>query len=97
MEVPTALLVALMFVTLISIGIGNILMSLASMVDRRSTTTATPLHISPLNQIFELYSHSLGFVQHPKLEINNSFPHQSIPTTDTLQFNKSSFKISHIV
>jgi len=46
MEVPTALLVALMFVTLISIGIGNILMSLASMVDRRSPVTASRLHLS---------------------------------------------------
>ena len=46
MEVSSALLVAMMFVVLLTIGIGNILMSLASMVDRRSPVSASGIHIS---------------------------------------------------
>ena len=46
MELSRALLVAIMFVVLLSIGIGNILMSLAAMVDRRSPLTASRMHVS---------------------------------------------------
>ena len=46
MEISSSLLVAIMFVVLITMGIGNILMSLASMVDRRSPLTASRLHLS---------------------------------------------------
>ena len=46
MDLSSALLVAMMFVVLLTIGIGNILMSLASMVDRRSPVVASRLHIS---------------------------------------------------
>jgi len=46
MEVTSVLLVAMMFVVLLTIGIGNILMTLAAMVDRRSRLSASRLHIS---------------------------------------------------
>jgi hypothetical protein len=44
-----------MFVVLLSIGIGNILMSLAAMVDRRSPLTASWLHISWVVLLLLLY------------------------------------------
>ena len=46
MEMSSALLVMVMFVVLLTIGIGNILMSLAAMVDRRSAIAASRMHIS---------------------------------------------------
>lgn len=63
MEISSALLVAMMFVVLLSIGIGNILMSLAAMVDRRSPVTASRMHISwivlLLLMYFSLFWHTL--------------------------------------
>lgn len=63
MEISSALLVAIMFVVLLSIGIGNILMSLASMVDRRSPVTASRMHISWIVLLllvyFSLFWHTL--------------------------------------
>ena len=63
MEVSSSLLVAMMFVVLLTIGIGNILMSLASMVDRRSPLTASLLHISWIVLLllvyFSLFWHTL--------------------------------------
>jgi len=62
-EFSSALLVAIMFVVLLSIGIGNILMSLASMVDRRSPATASRMHISWIVLLllvyFSLFWHTL--------------------------------------
>jgi hypothetical protein len=46
MEVTNALLVAMMFVVLLTIGIGNIVMSLAAVIDRRTTIKAAVLHTS---------------------------------------------------
>ena len=46
MEMSSALLVMIMFVVLLTIGIGNILMSLAAMVDRRSPVAASRMHIA---------------------------------------------------
>jgi hypothetical protein len=63
MELSSALLVAIMFVVLLSIGIGNILMSLAAMVDRRSPLTASPLHISWIVLLLLLY---FGFFWHTR-------------------------------
>lgn len=40
MEVSNAMLVSMMFVMVLSIGIGNILMSLSALIDRRSQATA---------------------------------------------------------
>ena len=37
MEITNALLVAVMFIIILSLGIGNTLMGLATSVDRRST------------------------------------------------------------
>ncbi len=63
MEFSSALLVAMMFVVLLSIGIGNILMSLAAMVDRRSPVTASRMHISWIVLLllvyFSLFWHTL--------------------------------------
>ncbi len=63
MELSSALLVATMFVVLLSIGIGNILMSLAAMVDRRSPVTASRMHISWIVLLllvyFSLFWHTL--------------------------------------
>lgn len=62
-EISSALLVAMMFVVLLSIGIGNILMSLATMVDRRSAVTASRMHISWIILLllvyFSLFWHTL--------------------------------------
>ncbi len=53
----------MMFVVLLSIGIGNILMSLAAMVDRRSPITASRMHISWIVLLllvyFSLFWHTL--------------------------------------
>lgn len=46
MEISNALLVAMMFIVLLTMGIGNILMALASTVDRRSSLKADALHTS---------------------------------------------------
>ena len=63
MDLSSALLVAIMFVVLLSIGVGNILMSLAAMVDRRSPVTASRLHISWIVLLllvyFSLFWHTL--------------------------------------
>jgi hypothetical protein len=63
MEISSAFLVAMMFVVLLTIGIGNILMSLAAMVDRRSTVTASRMHISWIVLLllvyFSLFWHTL--------------------------------------
>jgi hypothetical protein len=52
-----------MFVVLLTIGIGNILMSLASMVDRRSLVVASRLHLSWIVLLllvyFSLFWHTL--------------------------------------
>ena len=61
MEVSNGLLVALMFVGLLTIGIGNIIMSLASMVDRRSSIKASRLHLTWIVLLFLIY---LGFFWH---------------------------------
>ena len=55
MELSSSLLVAIMFVVLLSIGIGNILMSLAAMVDRRSPLTASRMHISWIVLLLLIY------------------------------------------
>lgn len=55
MDISASLLVAIMFVVLLSIGIGNILMSLAAMVDRRSPVTASRMHISWIVLLLLLY------------------------------------------
>jgi hypothetical protein len=55
MEISSALLVAIMFVVLLTIGIGNILMSLAAMVDRRSPVTASRMHISWIILLLLMY------------------------------------------
>ena len=54
-EISSSLLVAMMFIVLLTIGIGNILMSLASMVDRRSPLTASRLHISWIVLLLLMY------------------------------------------
>ena len=63
MDISASLLVAIMFVVLLSIGIGNILMSLAAMVDRRSPVTASRMHISWIVLLllvyFSLFWHTL--------------------------------------
>ncbi len=46
MEITTSLLVVLMFVGLLTIGIANILMSLASIVNRSSDTRVAGIHLS---------------------------------------------------
>jgi len=65
MELSSSFLVAMMFVVLVTMGIGNILMSLASMVDRRSPLTASRLHLSWIVLIllvyFRLFWHTLDF------------------------------------
>ena len=55
MEISGSLLVAIMFVVLLCIGIGNILMSLAAMVDRRSPVTASRMHISWIVLLLLMY------------------------------------------
>ncbi len=63
MEMSSALLVMIMFVVLLTIGIGNILMSLAAMVDRRSPVAASRMHISWIILLllvyFNLFWHTL--------------------------------------
>jgi len=44
MEISSSLLVSIMFVTILSMGIGNILMGLASIVDRQSGVITYPVH-----------------------------------------------------
>jgi uncharacterized membrane protein YGL010W len=55
-----------MFIVLLTIGIGNILMSLASMVDRRSPMTASTLHVSWIVLLllvyFSLFWHTLDIL-----------------------------------
>jgi hypothetical protein len=51
----------MMFVVLLTIGIGNILMSLAAMVDRRSSVTASRLHTSWIVLLLLVY---LGLFWH---------------------------------
>jgi hypothetical protein len=60
-EISSALLVAMMFIVLLTIGIGNIIMTLASMVDRRSPVTASRLHVSWIVLLLLLY---FGFFWH---------------------------------
>ena len=46
MEITNALLVAMMFVVLLTIGIGNIIMALAVLVDRRTPVKPDAIHTS---------------------------------------------------
>lgn len=46
MEITNALLVAMMFVVLLTIGIGNIIMALAALVDRRTPIKPDAIHTS---------------------------------------------------
>ena len=46
MEITNALLVAMMFVVLLTIGIGNIIMALAVLVDRRTPVKPDAMHTS---------------------------------------------------
>lgn len=46
MEVTNALLVAMMFIVLLTMGIGNIIVALAAIVDRRSPVKADTIHTS---------------------------------------------------
>lgn len=46
MEITNSLLVAMMFIVLLTIGIGNIIMTLAIMVDRRSALRFDAIHTS---------------------------------------------------
>ena len=63
MEMSSALLVMIMFVVLLTVGVGNILMSLAAMVDRRSPVAASRMHISWIVLLllvyFNLFWHTL--------------------------------------
>ncbi|UCH84273.1 MAG: hypothetical protein JSW50_00880 [Candidatus Latescibacterota bacterium] len=61
MDITSGMLVAIMFVVLLTIGIGNIIMSLASMVDRRSPVRASGLHITWVVLLLLVY---LGFFWH---------------------------------
>ena len=66
MEVTTSLLVVLMFVGLLTIGIANILMSLASIVNRSSDTRVAGIHLSwiilMLMFYFNVFWHSLSIL-----------------------------------
>lgn len=46
MEVTNALLVAMMFIVLLTIGIGNIIMALAALIDKRNPVKADVIHTS---------------------------------------------------
>lgn len=46
MEITNALLVAMMFVVLLTIGIGNIIMALAALIDRRTPIKPDAIHTS---------------------------------------------------
>ena len=46
MEVTNALLVAMMFIVLITMGVGNIIMALAAIIDKRTTLKADSIHTS---------------------------------------------------
>ncbi len=46
MEVTNALLVAMMFIVLITMGVGNIIMALAAIIDKRTTLKVDPIHTS---------------------------------------------------
>jgi hypothetical protein len=46
MEITNALLVAMMFIVLITIGVGNIIMGLAVLVDKRTPVKADAIHTS---------------------------------------------------
>ena len=63
MEMSSVLLVMIMFVVLLTIGIGNILMSLAALLDRRSNVSASRIHISWMVLLlliyFNLFWHTL--------------------------------------
>ena len=63
MELSSSMLVSIMFVVLLTIGVGNILMSLAAMVDRRSAVAASRMHISWIVLLllvyFNLFWHTL--------------------------------------
>jgi hypothetical protein len=63
MELSSSMLVAIMFSVLLTIGIGNILMSLATMVDRRSAVAASRMRISWIVLLllvyFNLFWHTL--------------------------------------
>jgi len=66
MELSSSMLVSIMFVVLITIGVGNILMSLAAMVDRRSNVAASRMHISWIVLLllvyFNLFWHTLDIL-----------------------------------
>ncbi len=63
MDISCSLLVSIMYVVLLSIGNGNILMSLAAIVDRRSPVRASWMHISWIVLLllvyFSLFWHTL--------------------------------------
>ena len=46
MDITNALLVAMMFIVLLTMGIGNIVMALASIIDKRTPVKADPIHTS---------------------------------------------------
>jgi hypothetical protein len=46
MEVTNALLVAMMFIVLLTMGIGNIIMALAALIDKRSAVKGDSIHTS---------------------------------------------------
>jgi hypothetical protein len=46
MEVTNALLVAMMFIVLLTMGIGNIIAALAAIIDKRTPMKADPVHTS---------------------------------------------------
>ena len=46
MEISNALLVAMMFIVLLTIGIGNIIMALAALIDKRNPLKADAIHTS---------------------------------------------------
>jgi len=46
MEVTNALLVAMMFIVLLTMGIGNIIAALAAIIDKRTPIKADPVHTS---------------------------------------------------
>lgn len=66
MEVSNALLVAMMFVVLLTIGIGNIIVALAAIVDKRSPAKADAFHTSwvvlVLLMHFNLFWHVLDIL-----------------------------------
>jgi len=56
MEITNSLLVAMMFIVLLTIGIGNIIMALAVTVDRRSALKFDAIHTSWMILLLVCYS-----------------------------------------